>query len=49
MVQKRHAGVELLLAGAVQIDGDADLGLVGVTDDFGGAVHDVKASMSVLQ
>src|SRR5450830_14087 len=43
MVEEGHAGVELLLAGAVQVDGDTDLGLVGVADDFGGAVHDVSA------
>ena len=39
VVEERHARVELLLAGTVKVDGDADLRLVGVALDFGGAGH----------
>nr|GEU28313.1 hypothetical protein [Tanacetum cinerariifolium] len=40
MVEERHAGVQLLPAGAVEVDGDADLRLVGVAGDFCSAVHE---------
>ena len=35
VVEKAHAGLDVVLAGAVQIDGYADLGFGGVTGDFG--------------
>ena len=39
VVEEGHAGVQLLLAGAVEVDRDADLRLVGVAGDFCGAGH----------
>jgi len=40
MVEERHARVQLLDAGAIEVDGNADLGLAGVASDFCGAVHE---------
>jgi hypothetical protein len=37
VVEEGHAGIQLLLAGAIQVDRNADLRLVGIADDFGGS------------
>ena len=34
MVEKRHAGIQLLLTGAIKVDHDADLRLVGIARDL---------------
>ncbi len=38
VVEKGHARVEGALAGAVEVDPDADLCLGGIADDFGAAI-----------
>ena len=37
VVQKADAGVDVALAGPVQVEGDGDLGLAGLAFDGGGA------------
>ena len=41
VIEKGNARVELLHAGAVQIDGHPDPGFIGVTGNFCGAGHDM--------
>ena len=48
VVEEGHAGVQLLDAGAVKVDRDADLRLVGVADDFCGAGHGRCSMVSAL-
>jgi hypothetical protein len=42
MVEERDAGVEALFPGAIQVDGNTDLGFIRVAANFGGALglHD---------
>jgi hypothetical protein len=34
VIQERHTGIQLLLAGAVNINGDANLRFIGVAGNF---------------
>lgn len=38
MIQKRYAGIEFLLACAIEINGNANLGFVGVAGDCSGTL-----------
>jgi hypothetical protein len=46
VVEEADAGRELGAAAAVQVEGDADLGFLGVAAEVGGAVHGVRICWS---
>ena len=40
VIEESDAGFDFGFARAVEIDGDLDLGLLGLPEDFGDAIHD---------